>query len=219
LVDDLRRDILAALRERRGIRGPVRYSGRWPRGGGTERRDALFPPEVDEHPPRVVRILLHSVVNDLDVLTVKKAKYPLSQLSRALSGDDLDERCLLGNGLVHDRAKRAIEFVTAVIDVVQVKLELHQAIVVLQSDERESWSAHGTLPTARTGGRFHRFVSAVMCSNGPAWMRVRPFAHGSFSSSTSRAATVAEAIEGCADQFQEQAFLVPIRELSGANPY
>ena len=34
-----------------------------------------------------------------------------------------------------------------------------------------------------------------------------------------RAATVAEAIEGCADQFQEQAFLVPIRELSGANPY
>jgi len=34
-----------------------------------------------------------------------------------------------------------------------------------------------------------------------------------------RAATVAEAIEGCADQFQEQAFLVPIRELSGGNPY
>ena len=81
LVDDLRPDILAALRERRGIRGPVRYSGSWPRGGGTERRDALFPPEVDEHPPRVVRILLHSVVNDLDVLTVEKAKYPLSQLS------------------------------------------------------------------------------------------------------------------------------------------
>jgi len=48
---------------------------------------------------------------------------------------------------------------------------------------------------------------------------VRPFAHGSFSSSTSRAATVAEAIEGCADQLEEQAFLVPIRELSGDNPY
>jgi len=58
-----------------------------------------------------------------------------------------------------------------------------------------------------------------MCSNGPAWMRVRPFAHGSFSSSTSRAASVAEAIEGRADQLQEQAFVVPIRELSGGNPY
>jgi len=174
---------------------------------------------VDEHPSRVVRILLHSVVNDLDVLTVKKAKYPLSQLSRALSGDDLDERCLLGNGLVHDRAKRAIEFVTAVIDVVQVKLELHQAIVLPQGDERESWSAHGTCRRPN-GGRFHGLVSAVMCSNSPAWVRVRtPLAHGSSSSSTSGAATVAEAIEGLPDQLQEQAFLVPIRELSGGNPY
>jgi hypothetical protein len=49
-----------------------------------------------------------------------------------------------------------------------------------------------------------------MCSNSPAWMRVRaPLAHGSSSSSTSRAATVAEAIEGCADQFQEQRLLGP----------
>lgn len=51
-------------------------------------------------------------------------------------------------------------------------------------------------------------------------MRVRtPLAHGSFRSSTSRAATVAEAIEGRADQLQERAFLVVIRELSGGNPY
>jgi len=69
-------------------------------------------------------------------------------------------------------------------------------------------------------GRLHRLVSAVMCSNSPAWMRVRtPLAHGSSSSSTSSAATVAEAIEGRADQLQEQAFVVPIRELSGGNPY
>jgi mevalonate pyrophosphate decarboxylase len=51
-------------------------------------------------------------------------------------------------------------------------------------------------------------------------MRVRtPLAHGSSSSSTSSAATVAEAIEGRADQLQEQAFVVPIRELSGGNLY
>ena len=51
-------------------------------------------------------------------------------------------------------------------------------------------------------------------------MRVRsPLAHGSFRSSTSRAATVAEAIEGRADQLQEQAFVIPIRELSDGNPY
>jgi hypothetical protein len=166
-----------------------------------------------------VRILLHSVVNDLDVLTVKKAKYPLSQLSRALSGDDLDERCLLGNGLVHDRAKRAIEFVTAVIDVVQVKLELHQAIVVPQGDERESWSAHGTC--RRPNGRAISSVGVRgdVREQPGLGTRAHPLAHGSSSSSTSGAATVAEAIEGCADQFQEQAFLVPIRELSGANPY
>jgi mevalonate pyrophosphate decarboxylase len=60
----------------------------------------------------------------------------------------------------------------------------------------------------------------VMCLNSPAWVRVRtPLAHGSSSSSTSGAATVAEAIEGLPDQLQEQAFLVPIRELSGGNPY
>lgn len=157
-----------------------------------------------------MRILLHSVVNDPDVLTVEKAKYPLSQLSRALSGDDLDARCLLGNGLVHDRAKRAVDFVTAVIDIVQVKLELHQAIVVPQGDERESYSAHGICRRTGPEGRFHRLVSAVMCSNSPAWIRVRtPLAHGSSSSSTSRAATVAEAIEGCADQLQEQRLLGP----------
>ena len=92
------------------------------------------------------------MVNDPDVLTVEKAKYPLSQLSRALSGDDLDARCLLGNGLVHDRAKRAVDFVTAVIDIVQVKLELHQAIVVPQGDERESLLSARDLPTDRTGG-------------------------------------------------------------------
>ena len=52
-------------------------------------------------------------------------------------------------------------------------------------------------------------VAAVMCSNSPAWMRVRtPLAHGSSSSSTSSAPTVVEAIEGCADQLQEQAFFV-----------
>ena len=174
---------------------------------------------MDEHPPGVVRILLHSVVNDLDVLTVKKAKYPLSQLSRALSGDDLDERCLLGNGLVHDRAKRAIEFVTAVIDVVQVKLELHQAIVLPQGDERESWSAHGTC--RRPNGRAISSVGVrgdVLEQPGLG-TRAHPVGPRLIQLVDVRAATVAEAIEGLGDQLQEQAFLVPIRELSGGNPY
>src|SRR4051794_39521178 len=86
-----------------------------------------FPAEVHEHPAEVVRILLDPVVEGLHILAVQEAQDSLLELARALPGDDLDERCLLRDGLGHDRGERVFDLVPAVVDVVQVELELHGA--------------------------------------------------------------------------------------------
>src|SRR3954447_1608621 len=83
-----------------------------------------FPAEVHEHPAEVVRILLDPVVEGLHILAVQEAQDSLLELARALPGDDLDERCLLRDGLGHDRGERVFDLVPAVVDVVQVELEL-----------------------------------------------------------------------------------------------
>jgi hypothetical protein len=54
----------------------------------------------------VVGALLDAVVERLDVLAAEEPKDSVVQLSRALARNDLDERCLLGDRLVDDRACR-----------------------------------------------------------------------------------------------------------------
>ena len=62
---------------------------------------------------------------DLISFCAKKRSTRFLQRAGALPGNDLDQRCLPGNGLVDDRPQGAIEVTTSVVDVMQVELELH----------------------------------------------------------------------------------------------
>src|SRR5206468_12341190 len=53
------------------------------------RRTASLPAEVHEHPAEVVRVLLHPVVQRLDLLLLQEAEHPLLELPGAVARDDL----------------------------------------------------------------------------------------------------------------------------------
>src|SRR5215472_4004826 len=83
---------------------------------------------MDEEPAEVLGILLDPVIERLDVLLLQEPEYVLLELARPLARDNLDERRFLPHGLVHDVAERLVDVVSAVIDIVQVELELHLAV-------------------------------------------------------------------------------------------
>src|SRR6185437_3657541 len=94
-----------------------------PAGAGPARS----PPEVDEEPPEVLGVLLDAVVERLDLFLLQEPEHPLLELPRALARDDLNKRGLLGHGLVDDRLQGPVDVLPAVVDVVQVELQLHGA--------------------------------------------------------------------------------------------
>src|SRR5487761_1512874 len=104
---------------------PLRRTGGRPLPRYQRSAAAALPAEVDEHPAEVLGVLLHPVVQRLDLLLVQEPQHPLLQLARALARDDLDERSLLLNRLVDDRPQGPVDVTPAVVDVVQVQLELH----------------------------------------------------------------------------------------------
>ena len=63
-----------------------------------------LPPEMNEHPPIVARILLYAVVESLHILLIEETQDVFLELTASLSRDDLDDRRLLGHGLVDDAA-------------------------------------------------------------------------------------------------------------------
>src|SRR5262249_46892284 len=103
--------------------------GPWRRtGGGGGCGSVLSPPEMDEEPPEVPGVLLDAVVERLDLLLLQEPEHPLLELPRALARDDLNERGLLRHGLVDDRLQGPVDVLPAVVDVVQVELQLHGAV-------------------------------------------------------------------------------------------
>jgi hypothetical protein len=44
---------------------------------------------VDEHPAEIMRVLLDSVIEGLNVLLVEESQYALLELAASLAGDDL----------------------------------------------------------------------------------------------------------------------------------
>jgi hypothetical protein len=66
---------------------------------------------VDEDSPEVVGILLHAVVERLDLFLVEKPQDTLLQLAGTLARDDLDESRLFGDRFVNDSAERAFDLV------------------------------------------------------------------------------------------------------------
>src|SRR4029077_13122849 len=80
---------------------------------------------MHEQAAEVLRVLLDPVVLRFDLFALKEPQHVLLELARALTGDDLDERGLLRLRLVDDRLQRPVDVLPAVVDVVQVKLQLH----------------------------------------------------------------------------------------------
>src|SRR5215467_2685456 len=80
---------------------------------------------MNENPAEVLGVLLDPVVERLDLLLLEEPEHVLLELARALPRDDLHQRHLLADRLVDDAAQGAVDVLTAVVDVVQVELELH----------------------------------------------------------------------------------------------
>src|SRR5690242_16354737 len=96
-------------------------------GSSASRRPALslLPAEMNKKAAEVLRILLDSVVFRFDLFLLKEAQHVLLQLPGSLARDDLDQRRLLGLRLLDDGPQRPVDVLAPVVDVVQVKLELH----------------------------------------------------------------------------------------------
>src|SRR5579862_2911899 len=86
-----------------------------------------LPAEMHEDPAEVLGVLLYPVVERLDLLLVEEPQHVLFQLTGALARDDLDQRRLLPYRLVDDGAQGPVDVTPAVVDVVQIQLELHCA--------------------------------------------------------------------------------------------
>ena len=72
------------------------------------------------------------MVERFDRLAVEEPYDPLLKLARTLALNDLDQRRLLGNCLVDDGAKRALDLLALVVDAVQVELHPDAVIVPLR---------------------------------------------------------------------------------------
>src|SRR5450755_3245156 len=94
-----------------------------------ERRGDLFRAEMHEDAAEVLRILLDAVVRGFDLGLSEKPQHALLQRPGPFAGDDLDERCLLGDCLLDDRVQRAIDVAVPVVDVMKVEYQLHVTIV------------------------------------------------------------------------------------------
>ena len=86
----------------------------------------LFPPEVDEHAPEIARVLLDPVVLGLDIWFVEEAKDAFFELTRPFSGNDLDDARLGPLRLLDNTVQGPLDVVSPVVDVVEVKFELHR---------------------------------------------------------------------------------------------
>src|SRR5215472_11284667 len=102
---------------------------------------------MDEQSAEVLGILLDPVIERLDLLLLQEPEHVLLELARPLARDNLDERRFLPHGLVHDVAERLVDVVPAVIDIVQVELELHLAISDPPLPSR--YAAQRDVPTRR----------------------------------------------------------------------
>src|SRR5690242_8435576 len=105
----------------------TRLNPTWASGSALPRYPVswLLPAKMNEKAAEVLRILLDSVVFRFDLFLLKEAQHVLLELSGSLAGDDLDQGRLLGFRLVDDGPQRPVDVLAPVVDVVQVKLELH----------------------------------------------------------------------------------------------
>ena len=91
--------------------------------GATGKLRGSLPAEVDEDPPKVVRVLLDAMVLGLDLRLVQESQDPLLELTGPLARDDLDQGRLGPRSLRDDVLQRFVDVAPAVVDVVEIELE------------------------------------------------------------------------------------------------
>jgi hypothetical protein len=72
-----------------------------------------------------MRVLLHSIVESLDILLVEESQDMLLKLTAALAGDDLYQSNLFVDCFLNDGSERSVNIPAPVVDLVQVELEFH----------------------------------------------------------------------------------------------
>ncbi len=81
-----------------------------------------LPAEVDKDAAVVVEVLLHTVVQSLDVLLRQEAQHVLLQGPGTLPGNDLHKGRPLGDRLIDDGPEGLVDLRTAATDVMQVNV-------------------------------------------------------------------------------------------------
>jgi hypothetical protein len=106
---------------------------------------------VDEHPSEVVRVLLDSIVEVLDVFPVEESKYAFLELSASFARNDLNEPNLFLDSFVDNASKSTIDIPASIVNLVQVQLELHDIRFtppgtarpsVIQEGNSQYWNSH-----------------------------------------------------------------------------
>src|SRR5262245_34632095 len=92
--------------------------------GRSTQDSGLRKSEVHKDPPKVLAVLLHSMIETLDVPLIEKLQHPFFQHAAPFSGDDLDQFDAFLDGLVHDPRQFRLDRGAFVEDVMQVKLQL-----------------------------------------------------------------------------------------------
>ena len=86
-----------------------------------------LPAEVDEKSAVILRVLLNAVVERLDIRLLEEAQDAPFQLTAPLPWDDLHTRGLDPRCFGQHRAKRAINVLAAIEDVMEIKRQLRDA--------------------------------------------------------------------------------------------
>jgi hypothetical protein len=73
---------------------------------------------MNEYSAKIVGILLHSVVENLDLFLIEKAEHPFLQLAAPFARDYLDQTSLLLNGLVDDGSQGAFDVFVTIVNIV-----------------------------------------------------------------------------------------------------
>ncbi len=88
--------------------------------------------EVNENPSEVFVVLLETMVERADVWLIEKTQHAFLELATAFARDNLYQFDAPVDRLLHNTVEFGFDFVTAVVDVVQVQFQLcHESDPVL----------------------------------------------------------------------------------------
>jgi hypothetical protein len=95
------------------------------RNNHNSRPGSYFQRKCTKARPKFVRVLLHPVVERLDLLAVEEAQHTFLQRAGAFARMISTSGAFLPTGLVDDRLQGVVDLRASVVDLMQVELQLH----------------------------------------------------------------------------------------------